>query len=236
MKKLLSYILILIVSIGLFGPLHIIKAVDEPLGTCTYTYESYGKPVVETTRTTKDNCKGENRVWEPDIAPQTDTTLGTCTYTYESYGTQKFELTRTFKTTCTGANRSWKESTLAEFQAEKAAKEGTGGGTTKDDDSVKSPDLNYTFLAPLPCENGTPGCVAGKLETFDPTSTEAENSKLGAYLNIMIRIFIGICAVLAVIMIVVGGIEYMTSELISNKENGKHRITGAIFGLVLALT
>ncbi|KKR43169.1 MAG: hypothetical protein UU10_C0026G0003 [Parcubacteria group bacterium GW2011_GWF1_40_6] len=92
-------------------------------------------------------------------------------------------------------------------------------------------DKNYHFLAPLPCENGTPGCVAGELETFDPTG----ENKIGGYLNVMIRIFIGICAVLAVIMIVVGGIEYMTSELISNKENGKHRITGAIFGLVLAL-
>lgn len=96
---------------------------------------------------------------------------------------------------------------------------------------VWSADTNYHFLAPLPCENGTPGCVAGELETFDPTG----DNKIGGYLNVMIRIFIGICAVLAVIMIVVGGIEYMTSELISNKENGKHRITGAIFGLVLAL-
>ncbi|MFZ3011594.1 MAG: D-alanyl-D-alanine carboxypeptidase family protein [Minisyncoccia bacterium] len=96
-------------------------------------------------------------------------------------------------------------------------------------------DLKYNFLAPLPCEKGTPGCEDGQLKTFDPTSAEGENSKIGEYLNIMIRIFIGICAVLAVIMIVVGGLEYMTSELISNKENGKHRITGAIFGLVLAL-
>jgi type IV secretory pathway VirB2 component (pilin) len=87
-------------------------------------------------------------------------------------------------------------------------------------------------LAPLPCEPGTPDCdSSGKLITFNPSG----ENKIGGYLNVMIRIFIGICAVLAVIMIVVGGIEYMTSELISNKENGRHRITGAIFGLVLAL-
>jgi len=36
-------------------------------------------------------------------------------------------------------------------------------------------------------------------------------------------------------MIVLGGIEYMTSELVSSKENGKQRITNAIFGLVIAL-
>lgn len=90
----------------------------------------------------------------------------------------------------------------------------------------------YYNLAPLPCEIGTPGCNEnGVLEKFNPT----ENNNIGAYLNVMIRIFIGICAVLAVIMIVIGGLEYMTSELVSNKEHGKERISGAIFGLILAL-
>ena len=230
MKKLFIYISILIVITGIFSPIFKTEAADPQMGTCTYTYESYGKPVIEKTRTIKDNCKGPDRVWEPDTAPSADTALGTCTYTYESYGTQKFELTRTFKTNCTGADRTWKESTLAEFQAEKAAKEGTGG--EKDDGFVGPPDPYYHFLAPLPCEPGTPDCdSSGKLITFDPSG----ENKIGGYLNVMIRIFIGMCAVLAVIMIVVGGIEYMTSELISNKENGKHRITGAIFGLVLAL-
>jgi hypothetical protein len=40
---------------------------------------------------------------------------------------------------------------------------------------------------------------------------------------------------LAVVMIVIGGIEYMTTELISGKEAGKERILHAIFGLLLAL-
>lgn len=83
----------------------------------------------------------------------------------------------------------------------------------------------YVLLAPLPDTEG------GQLTTFD---TVGEN-KIGAYLNLMIKLFIGICAVLAVIMIVIGGIEYMTSELISNKEEGKKRITQAILGLLLAL-
>ena len=86
---------------------------------------------------------------------------------------------------------------------------------------------SYNLLAPLP----NPDNPNQPLSTFDPT----QNSNLGAYLNLMIKIFIGICAVLAVIMIVMGGMEYMTSELISNKEEGKKRIAGAIFGLLLAL-
>ena len=100
--------------------------------------------------------------------------------------------------------------------------------------TVTGQDPNYHLLAPLPCTGDVAtGCVSGQLTTYDPTG--AGGGALGLYLNLMIKIFIGICAVLAVIMIVMGGMEYMTSELISNKEEGKKRITGAIFGLLLAL-
>ena len=51
----------------------------------------------------------------------------------------------------------------------------------------------------------------------------------------MIKIFIGLCAVLAVVMIVIGGLEYMTSELAHTKESGKDRITHAVLGLLIAL-
>ena len=94
-------------------------------------------------------------------------------------------------------------------------------------------DKTYHLLAPLPCDPSTdgPSCTSKGLETFDPT--QANN--LGGYLNLMIKIIIGICAVLAMVMIVMGGIEWMTSELPGNKEHGKERIQGAVFGLVLAL-
>lgn len=77
----------------------------------------------------------------------------------------------------------------------------------------------YYNLAPLP-EIGP---------TVDPTAG------LGSYLNLMLKLFIGICAVLAVVMIIIGGLEYLTSELVSSKESGKDRITNAVLGLVLAL-
>ncbi|HTE49214.1 MAG TPA: hypothetical protein VK675_04890 [Candidatus Paceibacterota bacterium] len=91
----------------------------------------------------------------------------------------------------------------------------------------------YQLLAPLPCEKNTPGCDAnGQLKTFDAAQS---NTALGAYLNLMIKVFIGICAVLSVVMIVIGGLEYMTSELISSKEHGKERIRNALLGLLIAL-
>ncbi|MCE9549256.1 pilin [Candidatus Nomurabacteria bacterium] len=81
---------------------------------------------------------------------------------------------------------------------------------------------NYILLAPL----------SDELEKgFNPTSPTA----LSNYLNTMIKIVIGVSAVLAVVMIVIGGIEYMTSELIHSKEAGKDRITGALIGLLIAL-
>lgn len=89
----------------------------------------------------------------------------------------------------------------------------------------------YELLAPLPCDDSDPNCQGGQLTSFDA----GQKNPLGGYLNTMIRIFIGISAVLAVVMIVIGGIEYMTSELVSSKESGKSKITNAVLGLILAL-
>lgn len=86
-------------------------------------------------------------------------------------------------------------------------------------------NTKYQLLAPLP-ELCTPG---------DTKCTVDTTGNLSKYLNPMIKIFIGLCAVLSVVMIVVGGLEYMTSELISNKQAGKERIMQAILGLLIAL-
>lgn len=97
-------------------------------------------------------------------------------------------------------------------------------------------DAKYNLLAPLPCPPNTPQCVVGAdgrllFKDFDPS----QSKNLGAYLNLMIKIIIGLSAVLAVIMIIIGGMEYMTSELVSSKEEGKKRMTNAVFGLLIAL-
>jgi hypothetical protein len=88
--------------------------------------------------------------------------------------------------------------------------------------ATTSPTSNYQLLAPLPGVGDTNGAV-------DTTGG------LSKYLNPMIKIFIGLCAVLSVVMIVIGGLEYMTSELLSSKEEGKKRIGEALFGLIIAL-
>ncbi|MEK7588525.1 MAG: hypothetical protein AAB438_01770 [Patescibacteria group bacterium] len=81
----------------------------------------------------------------------------------------------------------------------------------------------YSLLAPLP-----------GLENFD-ADAEGEGCALSKYFNVMIKILIGLSAVFAMIMIIIGGIEYMTTDAMSKKEEGKERALNAVFGLILAL-
>jgi hypothetical protein len=87
-------------------------------------------------------------------------------------------------------------------------------------------ELNYKLLAPLP--------GMGSEINLEPSGSKPGLGFAG-YLNILINLFIGICAILAMIMIVMGGIQYMTSGLVSSKESAKETITNAILGLLLAL-
>ncbi len=92
-----------------------------------------------------------------------------------------------------------------------------------------TPGTEYKLLAPLPNPNNS-GTLEEYFNPADPTG-----AALGKYLNMMIKLIIGISAVLAVVMIVIGGMEYMTSELISSKEAGKKKIQEALLGLLIAL-
>ena len=80
-------------------------------------------------------------------------------------------------------------------------------GTTKD---------TYTLLAP----------IGG----FD---TAPDN--IGDYFNKIFLIAIGLCGALAVIMIVIGGVQYMGDESVFGKTEAKSRIMSAILGLLIAL-
>lgn len=64
----------------------------------------------------------------------------------------------------------------------------------------------------------------------------ADSSGLANFLNNLYKYLIGVAAVLAVIMIIWGGLEISTKDSVSQKSNGKQRITQAILGLVLVLS
>lgn len=64
----------------------------------------------------------------------------------------------------------------------------------------------------------------------------ANSNGLANFLNNLYKYLIGVAAVLAVIMIIWGGLEISTQDSVSKKSDGKQRITQAILGLVLVLS
>lgn len=99
-----------------------------------------------------------------------------------------------------------------------------GTGSSGGGSSGGGSSNNYTLLAPLPGFN----------PVFDVNNNK--NCPLHDYLNKAIKLIIGLIAVIAVVMIIMGGIEYMTSELVSGKANGMQMVNNALFGLLLALS
>ena len=88
--------------------------------------------------------------------------------------------------------------------------------------SIGAPD-KYTLLA--------------RIDTFFPGGTiDVKGGGLGGYLNGLYRAGIAVATGLALIMIVVGGLEYVSTDSIQGKSNGRERIKNAIIGLLLALT
>ena len=93
----------------------------------------------------------------------------------------------------------------------------------------------YIELAPLPgtqtsnCPNpsgggGTVPCVG-----VGGTNT------LGAYINTIYKLAVAGASVLAVLMIIIGGFTYVSTDAINNKEEGKGQIKAALGGLLLVL-
>ncbi len=78
-------------------------------------------------------------------------------------------------------------------------------------------------------------CTYELLEPLPGLEKVEQSMDVGKWVNTMVRVIIGIIGVLAVVMIVVGGIQYMTTDAIGKKESGKETVQGALFGVVLAL-
>jgi hypothetical protein len=78
-------------------------------------------------------------------------------------------------------------------------------------------DTGYTLLEPLPTLNGN------------------NSPDLVQYLTAVYELVIGFAGILAVLMIVIAGLEYIFAALPSTKSDAKNRIIGAISGLLLIL-
>lgn len=95
----------------------------------------------------------------------------------------------------------------------------TGNAFAETSDSKTSTGRKeYTPLAPLPGTTNSEGKV-----TID------------SYIPGVFNLAIGIAGVLAVLMIIIGGVEYITTDAIQGKSDGKSRINDALLGLGLVL-
>lgn len=76
----------------------------------------------------------------------------------------------------------------------------------------------------------------GYIPLVELPGSDSGDSDFGSYVNSIIKLAIGLAGVLAVVMLVIGGIQYMVGGASpSSKEAAKKRIWAAIFGLILAL-
>jgi len=76
---------------------------------------------------------------------------------------------------------------------------------------------DYTLLAPI-----------GDMKTFT-------TNDIGKYFNMIFKLAIGLCIAIAVVMIVITGIQYMGDESVFGKVEAKSKITGAILGILIAV-
>jgi len=74
------------------------------------------------------------------------------------------------------------------------------------------------------------------LVTNTPIASAAGNSDINAFLTTIFNWGIGIAVSLSILVIILGGIEYMTTDAISKKEDGRNRIKAAVVGLLIALS
>ena len=70
---------------------------------------------------------------------------------------------------------------------------------------------------------------------LSPLPGTGGSTNFDTYAPVLFNLAIGIAGVLAVIMMIVGGLQYMSTDAMSGKTEGKERITAALGGLALAL-
>jgi len=90
----------------------------------------------------------------------------------------------------------------------------------------KGGTCTYTPLEPIPCPAGAPGCKNGAID-------------VAAFPNLVgniFRLLIGAGGLIAIVMLVLGALTYMFSDIAGNKKDALERIRGAMWAIVLLVS
>jgi hypothetical protein len=66
--------------------------------------------------------------------------------------------------------------------------------------------------------------------------SSADRPDIVAYLNSLFAVALGLAAIIAVIKIIIAGVKYMLSDVVTNKASAKDDIKNALLGLIILLT
>ena len=90
--------------------------------------------------------------------------------------------------------------------------------------SAQEGRTEYTLLEPLPCiPNAQQTCEGGLVKKVS----------INTYISYIFKFSIALAAFLAVLMIIIGGFQYVTSDIPGAKGDARQRIENAIYGLIL---
>ena len=108
----------------------------------------------------------------------------------------------------------------------------------KEGATITTKELDLTTSDPVPVtpQTETPATGSDTYNLLAPIggmNTAPDN--MGDYFNKIFLIVIGLCGALAVVMLIIGGIQYMGEDSVFGKTKAKEQITSAILGLVIAL-
>lgn len=78
------------------------------------------------------------------------------------------------------------------------------------------------------------GLAAAYQSLISIPGTDANS--FGSYINALYLLSISVAAILAVIKIIIGGVKYMLSDIVTNKSDAKNEIKGAVLGLLLIIS
>ncbi len=110
------------------------------------------------------------------------------------------------------------------------AQQGASNPAATQNTTAPKPDTTQKTTAPSSKKSYT------SLTDIPGLTQNGTNSNMLATLQFIFKWGIAVAVLLAILMTIIGGVQYMTTDAMFAKEEGKHKIQSAIMGLLLALS